>query len=56
MTERNDLVLVFPDPPPPLLARTLDLAGHSWKAAANASIAMQAEPSGGWIGRDRVRR
>jgi DNA-binding response OmpR family regulator len=50
MNELNDLVLVFPDPPPPLLARTLDLAGQRWKAVANASIAMQAEPAEGWTG------
>ena len=43
-------LLVFPDPPPPLLAQTLDLAGHAWKAVANASIATQAEPTDGWSG------
>ena len=43
-------LLVFPDPPPPLLAQTLDLAGHPWKAVANASIATQAEPADGWGG------
>ena len=50
MTETRDLVLVFPDPPPAILARTLDLAGQRWKAVANASIAMQAEPPEGWTG------
>ena len=42
-------LLVFPDPPPPLLAQTLDLAGYPWKAVANASIATQsrAEPTAG---------
>ena len=43
-------LLVFPDPPPPLLAQTLDLAGHPWKAVGNASIATQAEPADGWAG------
>jgi len=43
-------LLVFPDPPPPLLAQTLDLAGYPWKAVANASVATQAEPSDGWAG------
>src|SRR3954454_23699273 len=43
-------LLVFPDPPPPLLAQTLDLAAHPWKAVANASIATQAEPADGWGG------
>jgi hypothetical protein len=50
MTESGDLVLVFPDPPPHTVARTLDLAGQQWKAVANAAIAMQAEPSDGWAG------
>ncbi|MCL6640424.1 MAG: hypothetical protein K6T92_03520, partial [Candidatus Rokubacteria bacterium] len=45
-----DLLLVFPDPPPPLLAQTLDLAGYRWKAAANAAVAMQQEPPDGWSG------
>src|SRR5689334_24540262 len=50
MTELGDLVLVFPDPPPHTVARTLDLAGQQWKAVANAAIAMQAEPPDGWTG------
>ena len=45
-----DQLLVFPDPPPPLLAQTLDLAGYRWKAAANAAIATQLEPQDGWLG------
>lgn len=43
-------LLVFPDPPPALLAQTLDLAGHPWKAVANVSIATQHEPRDGWSG------
>ena len=43
-------LLVFPDPPPPLLAQTLDLAGHPWKAVGNVSIATQSEPTDGWGG------
>ena len=46
----NDPLLVFPDPPPPLLAQTLDLAGYSWKACGNASVAAAAEPADGWAG------
>src|SRR4051794_10154005 len=42
--------LVFPDPPPALLAQTLDLAGYPWKAVSNASIATQHEPPDGWSG------
>ncbi len=43
-------LLVFPDPPPPLLAQTLDLAGYPWKAVENAAIAVQHEPRDGWAG------
>lgn len=43
-------LLVFPDPPPPDLAQTLDLGGYPWKAAANASVAVQHEPPDGWAG------
>ena len=32
-------LLVYPDPPPPELAQSLDLAGFSWKAVANTLIA-----------------
>jgi DNA-binding response OmpR family regulator len=49
-TTMTDLLLVFPDPPPPLLAQTLDLSGHRWKAVANAAVAMQQEPENGWKG------
>ncbi len=45
-----DLVAVFPDPPAPELARTLDLAGYRWKALASADDAARVEPSGGWVG------
>jgi len=43
-------ILVSPDPPPPLLAQTLDLAGYAWKACANASVAATSEPADGWAG------
>jgi hypothetical protein len=43
-------LLVFPDPPPPLLAQTLDLAGYSWKACSNVSEATASEPADGWGG------
>ena len=49
-------LLVFPDPPPPLLAQTLDLAGHPWKAVANASITTPADQPTVEQGRGRVRR
>lgn len=47
---REHILLVHPDPPSPLLAQTLDLAGITWKAVANAAAAMQAEPDAGWSG------
>ncbi|MFO7590061.1 MAG: response regulator transcription factor [Acidimicrobiia bacterium] len=43
-------ILVSPDPPPPLLAQTLDLAGYAWKACVNASVATASEPPDGWAG------
>jgi len=46
----TDLVAVYPDPPPPELARTLDLAGYRWKAVGSAEDAIAAEPLEGWAG------
>ncbi len=48
--QSSEPFLVYPDPPPPLLVQTLDLAGFRWKAVANASVALRDEPSGGWAG------
>ena len=45
-----ELVAVFPDPPPPDLARTLDLAGYRWKAVGSADDAVRHEPPAGWAG------
>jgi two-component system, OmpR family, alkaline phosphatase synthesis response regulator PhoP len=45
-----DPVVVFPDPPPPELARTLDLAGFAWKGASNGDEAARLEPANGWAG------
>ena len=45
-----DLVAVFPDPPPPELARTLDLSGYRWKAFSSADEAYRQEPTDGWAG------
>ena len=45
-----DPVVVFPDPPPPELARTLDLAGCAWKGASTADEAARVEPDNGWAG------
>jgi DNA-binding response OmpR family regulator len=45
-----ELVAVYPEPPPPELARTLDLAGVTWKSVASADDAARNEPSDGWSG------
>ncbi|MFM7687667.1 MAG: winged helix-turn-helix domain-containing protein [Actinomycetota bacterium] len=45
-----ELLAVFPEPPPPDLARTLDLAGYRWKAVGSADDAARNEPAGGWAG------
>jgi two-component system, OmpR family, alkaline phosphatase synthesis response regulator PhoP len=50
MDDVSEPLLVFPDPPPALLAQTLDLAGYRWKAVANASLATRDEPQDGWAG------
>ena len=43
-------IVVFPDPPLPELARTLDLGGYAWKAAPSADVAARLEPPNGWAG------
>lgn len=41
-------IIVYPDPPSPELARTLDLAGYPWKAAGSVESARAMEPTDGW--------
>lgn len=48
MSGRSATLLVMPAPATPELARTLDLGGYSWKAAATSTEAGDAEPDGGW--------
>ena len=43
-------LLVYPDPPPPELAQSLDLAGFSWKAVANTLIADEQSLDHEWSG------
>ena len=45
-----ELVAVFPESPPPELARTLDLSGYRWKAVASVDDAARNEPATGWAG------
>jgi DNA-binding response OmpR family regulator len=50
MAARETMLAVVPDPASPELARTLDLAGYSWKAVSAAEPAAEHEPAGGWAG------
>lgn len=43
-------LLVFPEPTPPELAQTLDLAGYEWLAVAGHQDAASKEPASGWSG------
>jgi two-component system, OmpR family, alkaline phosphatase synthesis response regulator PhoP len=45
-----DMLVAFPDPAPPDLARTLDLAGYRWKAVNRIEDAAAHEPADGWSG------
>ncbi len=45
-----ELVAVFPESPPPDLARTLDISGYRWKAVASVDDAARNEPATGWAG------
>jgi len=50
MAARESMLAVVPDPASPELARTLDLAGYSWKAVSAVEPAAEHEPAGGWAG------
>lgn len=43
-------LLVYPEPPPPELARTLDLGGYPWKPIVSPDDATRLEPDDGWSG------
>lgn len=43
-------LLVYPDPPPPELVQTLDMAGFAWLSADNADAAASRAPVAGWVG------
>ncbi len=43
-------VAVFPDPPSPELARTLDLIGCRWTGISTVGAAALAAPDAGWVG------
>jgi len=43
-------LLVHPNPPPPELARLLDLGGYAWKPVADERAAVSETPDDGWGG------
>ena len=43
-------LLLFPDPAPPLLVQTLELAGYPWKAVESHEAAVRLSPPDGWSG------
>ena len=43
-------LLVHPDPPPPELARLLDLSGYAWKPVGDERSAISETPDDGWGG------
>jgi DNA-binding response OmpR family regulator len=50
MGDGRGMVAVFADPIAPDVARSLDLAGYSWKAVVSADDAADNEPADGWTG------
>jgi DNA-binding response OmpR family regulator len=50
MSPSAEMLAVFPESPPPDLARTLDLAGYRWKAIGGTDDLARNEPSAGWAG------
>ena len=44
------LLAVYPDNPSVDLARTLDLAGYSWKGVSSPDTMAQLQPTDGWLG------
>ena len=49
-SDSSRMLAVVPDPASPELARTLDLAGYTWKSVASIADASESEPAGGWAG------
>ncbi|MEM8618147.1 MAG: response regulator transcription factor [Actinomycetota bacterium] len=50
MTDPTRMLVVAPDPASPELARTLDLAGYSWKAVPAGEQPDEHAPEAGWAG------
>jgi DNA-binding response OmpR family regulator len=49
-TSSGGIIAVFAQPVRPELARSLDLAGYSWKGVGSLDEAAEFEPSSGWHG------
>ena len=47
MTAVTLALLVYPSPPPPELAQSLDLAGYQWKAVGDAGEVTTVAPDHG---------
>ena len=43
-------LLLYPDPPPPGVAQSLDAGGYAWKAVPSPQAAERLEPDDGWSG------
>ena len=43
-------LLVFPDPPPPVLSQGLDLGGYPWTGVGSEADIDRLEPVDGWPG------
>jgi two-component system, OmpR family, alkaline phosphatase synthesis response regulator PhoP len=43
-------LLLFPEPPPPVVVAVLDTAGYPWKPVTTADDASRREPEDGWSG------
>ena len=43
-------LLVFPDPPPPVLSQGLDLGGYPWTGVGSEADVERLEPEEGWPG------
>lgn len=46
----SESFLIYPSPPPPELARSLDLAGYQWSAVSGMDDVDRNEPTDGWTG------
>jgi two-component system alkaline phosphatase synthesis response regulator PhoP len=50
MAATMEPLLIYPDPAPPALVQSLELAGYPWKAVGTPDAADRLEPEDGWAG------